>query len=150
MLVAQTVLRPFKVVVSASGKHKGKAMANAKVRVQCGRAWLEVDVSSVKEAVKALSEYTEVFGEQSCGACQSDQLSYEHRQDNEGHDYYTLKCRACGAQLDFGQHKVGNTLFAKRKDKSGNALGKNGWYKWQDRQPASSGQSSSNYDSGEF
>ena len=40
----------------------------------------------------------------------------------------------CGAELRFGQHKSGKTLFAKRKDEQGNWLDHGGWMKFQ-RQP---------------
>lgn len=108
-------------------------MTSAKIRLQCGRVWLEVDASGVKEAIKALGEYQEVFSERTCGCCGSEEIAYEHRQ-HDGNDYYSLKCRACGAQLDFGQHKTGGTLFAKRKLSSGEYDKEHGgWYSWQSR-----------------
>jgi hypothetical protein len=43
--------------------------------------------------------------------------------------YYELWCQNpdCRAKLGFGQHKTGDTLFPKRKDKEGNWLSDNGW-----------------------
>ena len=108
-------------------------MSNTKVRLQCGRVWLEVDVIGVKAAMKALGEYQEVFLERKCGQCGKEDIIYEHRQV-DGHDYYSLKCADCGAQLDFGQHKNGVTLFAKRKLPDGTFDKEHrGWYRYQDR-----------------
>ena len=108
-------------------------MANVKVRMQCGRIWLEVDAQGVKEAVKALGEYGEVFSERNCGQCGSEDLAYQHR-EHDGNAFYSMKCVACGAQLDFGQHRHGGTLFAKRKRADGQFDREHrGWYRWQDR-----------------
>ena len=35
-----------------------------------------------------------------------------------------------GHALGFGQTKVGNKLFPRRKDKNGNWISNNGWQKW--------------------
>lgn len=93
----------------------------------------EVEADGVKAAIKAMSEYMEVFGGHVCGKCQSKAVVCQHNQDKEGNDYYKLRCTHCGALLDFGQHKSGGTVFVKRKDKEGNWLPDNGWYKWQER-----------------
>ena len=100
-----------------------------KIRVQVSaRVWLEFDCANPKDALKELSVYGEVFAERSCGQCKKVELAYEHR-EWDGHDYYSLRCLSCGAQLDFGQHKNGRTLFAKRKLKSGELDKLNhGWY----------------------
>ncbi len=114
-------------------------MAEAKVKMQFGRVTLEVDASSVKDAVAKLSEYGEVFQESQCGRCGAETLAYEHRQ-HDGHDYYSKKCRACGAQLDFGQHRGKDTLFAKRKLANGDYDREHGgWYHWHERKPATEG-----------
>jgi len=75
---------------------------------------LELDVENVKDAIRQLSAFAEVFAEPACGACNSPNIRVEHRTDKEGHDYYSLRCNACGCQLSFGQHKNGQTLFTKR------------------------------------
>ena len=108
-------------------------MASAKIRLQCGRVWLEVDANGVKDSIKALSEYQEVFAERTCGKCGSEEIAYEHRL-HDSNDYYSLKCRNCGARLDFGQHKTGGTLFAKRKLENGEYDKEHrGWYSWQSK-----------------
>lgn len=110
-------------------------MVHAKIRAQYGRIWVEIDCADVKEAMKGLSMYGEVFAETTCGRCNSVNILPEHRTDDEGHDYYSLKCNDCGAELSFGQHKVGNTLFPKKKDLNGEFDGQyHGWYFWKERE----------------
>jgi hypothetical protein len=49
-----------------------------------------------------------------------------------------LLCVACGATLDFGQHKQGDTLFPKRFDRDERSpLPNRGWYRYQGK-PAES------------
>lgn len=100
-----------------------------KVRVNYGRVWLETDVNSPKDAIRELSEFAEVFCEQTCGACKSTNVTASHR-EHDGHDYYSVRCIDCGAELSFGQKKNGRSLFAKRKDKDGNTLDNRGWTRW--------------------
>jgi RNase P subunit RPR2 len=110
-------------------------MAKATVRYNTGTGYqIEVEADDVKSAVKAMSELQEVFGQTECGKCKGQRLTAFHRQDKEGNDYYSLSCAACGAKLDFGQHRTGGTLFAKHKDRDGNYLPDNGWVVWQRRQ----------------
>jgi len=106
----------------------------ATVRYNCQNGYqLETTAEGVKDAIKAMSEYVEFFGVAECGKCKSKALAAQHSQDKDGNDYYKLRCTHCGAVLDFGQHRSGGTLFVKRKDKEGNWLPDNGWYKWQER-----------------
>ena len=107
-----------------------------KVRVVLGKVHLEVDAEDVKSSVKQLSGFMDVYAEQQCGACGCQAVRVEHRSDADSHDYYSVKCLngECGAELRFGQHKSGKTLFAKRKDEQGNWLDHGGWMKFQ-RQP---------------
>ena len=103
---------------------------STKVRIQVGRVWLEVDSTSVKDAIRDLSDYADVFSHTSCGACQSQEVRPTHRQA-QGYDFYEMTCLACGARLSFGQLRDGDGLFPKRKDKEGNWLSGNGWVKYQ-------------------
>lgn len=106
----------------------------ATVRFNAGNGfWVEIEAEGVKQAVKMMSEYLEVFGVKQCGKCQAQTLVCQHNQDRDGHDYYKLRCTSCGALLDFGQHKTGGTLFVKRKDKDENLIPDGGWYYWKDR-----------------
>lgn len=85
---------------------------SAKIRVQYGKVWIEIDAESPKSAITQLSDYTEVFVGHVCGLCESTEIAWSHR-EHGGHDYYSVKCVACGAERNFGQHKNGRTLFAK-------------------------------------
>lgn len=110
-----------------------------KIKLNTGRAQIEIDAENPKEAVKQLAAFQEILSDPGCGSCQSTAIRFEHRQDKEGHDYYSLRCLECGCELSFGQHKSGNTLFAKRQDNPETR----GWKKWQREQTASAGNSRS-------
>lgn len=88
-----------------------------------GRMTFEFDSQSPKQAFEQVA---------ACGQCDSANIRWDKR-EYDGNAYYKLTCVDCGAQLDFGQHKSGITLFVKRKDKDNNPIGKNGWYHWQGR-----------------
>lgn len=90
----------------------------------------ELEGSGQKEIFKELSTLQEIFSENSCGMCKSENLKYVVR-NVEDNDYYEIRCTDCGATLSFGQHKKGGTLFPKRKDSDGNWIKNNGWYKYQ-------------------
>ena len=95
------------------------------IRFPLGKAWLTVEGESAKDAMKAISDYADVFAESVCGACQSTELLPSHR-TAKGYDFYEMVCLACGARLSFGQLKEGNRLFPKRRDQNGNEIGKEG------------------------
>ena len=95
---------------------------------------LVLEAADPKQAFRGLTAFGEIFTESKCGSCGSEDIKYEHRKHDDN-DYYSLRCNGCQAQFDFGQHKTGSTLFAKR-DK-----GDKGWYHYQ-RQEARSDQPS--------
>jgi len=105
----------------------------ARLQFKVGEGSIVFDAEGVKDAIKVMSEFMEVFGHQECGKCKSKLVFPEHRTDDKGHDYYAMKCYSCGSELSFGQHLKGGTLFTKRKDKEGNYLPNNGWVRWQDQ-----------------
>lgn len=105
-------------------------MASAKVRVQVGRTWIEVDSASVKDAIKGIAEYAEFFCETECKLCKSPSVTPSHRLA-KGYDFYEMVCLSCGAKLSFGQAKEGGRLFPKRKDQDGNEIGTQGWHRYQ-------------------
>ncbi|MBT4604105.1 hypothetical protein HOC01_00560 [archaeon] len=92
---------------------------------------VELQSESVKDAFKQLAEFQEIFDEKCCGACKNIDLQFVVR-TVENNDYYELKCKACFAKLAYGQHKVGGSLFPKRKNPDGSYDNINqGWHKWQ-------------------
>jgi len=94
------------------------------------RLSIEIQSESVKESFKKLAEFQEVFDEPQCGQCKSDNLQFVVR-TVDGNDYYELKCNSCFAKLAFGQHKIGGSLFPKRKLADGTFDKENkGWHKW--------------------
>ena len=108
----------------------------ARIKYPVGRAWIEVEAQSVKDAMRDLSEYAEVFGETVCGVCQSDKVCPAHRVA-KGYDFYEMECLSCGAKLSFSQTREGERLFPKRKDKDGYEIGKAGWFQYQGTQQSS-------------
>lgn len=112
-----------------------------------GRIQFTFEAQGVKGVFAGLAQVQEVFEHNTCGQCGSDRTVLDLR-EHEGNSYYKKTCIECGAQLDFGQHRQGDTLFVKRRDKDGNEVGKNGWYHWQRRERDSAG--SSSYDDGVF
>jgi hypothetical protein len=102
-----------------------------------GRISVTGNAESVKGAFAAVAQVQEIFEGNKCGQCGSP--SNLETRNYDGNTYYNKRCRNadCGAQLDFGQHKEGGTLFVKRRDKDGNAIGVDGWYQWQKKEKSS-------------
>ena len=106
---------------------------NAKVRMQVGRVWVEVDAGSVKDAIRGISDYAEFFSHTTCGMCGDQNARPSHR-EAKGYDFYEMECLSCGAVLSFGQTKEGGRLFPKRKNADGYEIGKDGWHQYQGTQ----------------
>ena len=83
-----------------------------------------------------LAAFQEVFEENECGKCKSDNLKFVVRKatDESGkkeYKYHELRCRKCGAKKAFGVIDDGmGSLFPKIKDGSGAYLNNNGWLKF--------------------
>jgi len=108
---------------------------SVRVKVRLSLGEIEVEADNVKQAMRELSPYYDVLAETACGRCQSGELALNHRKAS-GYDYYSLMCRSCGCQLDFGQHQEADTLFPKRKLPDGTWDKQHmGWYHWKDRKP---------------
>ena len=45
--------------------------------------WLECESEGVKDAIKVMSQYLEVFGVNECGKCQSKAIVCSHNQDRK-------------------------------------------------------------------
>lgn len=112
---------------------------------------VEVEGTNIKEIWKQLAAADDAFGHMKVVAKvdgnweTSDEVHFVHRQDNEGNDYYELQAAAGklrGFRKSFGQHKKGNTLFAKEAPQDEEAIkrqadkgykltqGGMGWYKY--------------------
>jgi|TARA_Y100001937_G_scaffold92455_1_gene125200 ribosomal protein L40E len=100
-----------------------------KLNYKLGNLTVEFECDTVKEVFNQLAIYQEVFGETKCGKCGSENLRFVVR-ENDGNEYYELRCLDCGARLSFGVMKKGGGLFPKRKDAEGNWLPDNGWTRW--------------------
>jgi hypothetical protein len=95
-----------------------------------GRLVAEFEATTQKQIFALVAEIQEVFEEEKCGKCGSERIRCSVT-EHDGHKYYKLRCE-CGAQIDFGQHKVGDTLFIKRRDENKEPLPNHGWYVWGD------------------
>jgi hypothetical protein len=101
-----------------------------KVRYQTANARLTFEFESENDRtlVTNLAHIQEIFEESSCGCCKKENIRFDVR-EFDGNHYYKLLCDDCGATLDFGQHKAGNTLFVKRFEKdTREPLPNRGWY----------------------
>jgi len=91
----------------------------------------QVEGSSQKEIFKAISDFQEIFEHEACGNCGSVETVFQVR-SVDGNDFYQKSCTSCRAALSYGQTKVGDRLFPKRKDKDGNWDNTSrGWYVYQ-------------------
>ena len=96
-----------------------------------GRMEFQIEGDSPKALFKKLSLVQEIFeADNKCGACGSSDIKVQARQHDD-FEFFELACRECSARLQFGQHKKGGGLFAKRRDEDGNYLDGNGWTKFQ-------------------
>ena len=100
-----------------------------KVTYQEGKLSVQLECDSQKELFTQLAQFQEVFSENKCGKCGSEKLRFVVR-ENDGNEYYELRCLDCGAKLAFGVMKKGGGLFPRRKDSEGNWLPDRGWTKW--------------------
>ena len=100
-----------------------------KVTYQEGKLSVQLECDSQKELFTQLAQFQEVVSENKCGKCGSEKLRFVVR-ENDGNEYYELRCLDCGAKLAFGVMKKGGGLFPRRKDSEGNWLPDRGWTKW--------------------
>tara|TARA_R100000005_G_C4945855_1_gene168414 strand:- start:596 stop:925 length:330 start_codon:yes stop_codon:yes gene_type:complete len=100
-----------------------------KVTYQSGKLSVQFDCETQRDLFSQLSSFQEVFNETQCGKCGSENLRFVVRQ-NDGNEYYELRCLDCGAKLQYGVNKKGGTLFPKRKNAEGEWLPDRGWTKW--------------------
>lgn len=94
------------------------------------RTQIEFEASNPKEAMEAMSAFSEIFSESACGKCKSDKI-YHSVSTHGDYTYYKLRCSACNATFDFGQNKDMTSLFAKRAPREQGDAGVRGWYNWQ-------------------
>lgn len=111
----------------------------AHLQTQGGKITFEMEANSPKELFKKLALVQEVFDADSeCGCCGSGRIRFRSRQVDT-FEYYELGCLECYARLQFGQHKTGGGLFAKRKDEDGNYLDNRGWSVYKKQETTSNG-----------
>lgn len=102
------------------------------------RISMTFDGSSETDLFDKISKFQEVFDNNQCGKCGNTNIKFvirtaEYEKDGKTKTarYHELRCRKCGAKLEFGVHQdTGNTMYPKRKDKDGKYLPDSGWIKW--------------------
>lgn len=101
-----------------------------------GKVRIEIEAGTdIKELFAQLAEVAEVFGEETCGQCDSAHIMPVSR-TNQGFTFYEIQCRDCQASLQYGQPKDGG-LFPKRKLADGSWDKKHrGWVTLQERMDA--------------
>ena len=100
-----------------------------KVVKKVGSLSFEIEGETQRDVFKEIASFEEVFGENTCGKCGSENVRCIVR-ENDGNEYFEMRCLDCGAKLSFGVHKKGGGLFPRRKDADGKYLPSGGWQKW--------------------
>lgn len=102
----------------------------------------ELEGATPKDIFTLLAQTDEVFGEQMCGACESDNIYFKVRNStakkgkNKGKTftYFEVVCRNCGCYLPIGQHNNDQgTLFPDRKvldEKTGSPMYDKKYHGW--------------------
>lgn len=86
----------------------------AQYKCRNGRLLIKLEAGEQKALFKRIAEAEQVFDATThCGQCGGTDLSYQVRTVKDGSEYYELLCRSCEATMQFGQHKLGGTLFPK-------------------------------------
>jgi hypothetical protein len=88
---------------------------------------VSVEGESVLDVVEKIANAQEVFSDNACGKCKSEDIAYRVRLVTEGKKpfkYPELFCRACGAKLAYGQSE-GGKLFPIRFERKDGEYTKN-------------------------
>ena len=100
----------------------------AHYRTETGHLTFEVE-GGPKEIFAGIAGIQEVFeADTTCGCCGKARIRFRVRAADDN-SFYELVCMDCHATLAFGQTKVGNRLFAKRKE-GDRWLPDRGWKVW--------------------
>lgn len=89
-----------------------------KALVRTNFATFEITAETQKDLFKQISQVYEVFGENSCGLCGSEEIVPVWRTVPQGkkiYEYPEYKCAKCNAKLSMGCMMEGGGLFPKRK-----------------------------------
>lgn len=91
----------------------------------------EFDAQGTKDALQQVAHVQEVFEQEKCGHCGKRNFRYVHRMVGEDH-YYEIQCKDCFFKLGLGQPKKdsGNLYPRRRHNKTKQAIGTNGWHKF--------------------
>jgi len=100
----------------------------ATYRTRDGRLSVDIEGDDQRSIFAEIARFQEVFEENVCGKCSSDNIRFVVRNVDDNL-YYELRCADCGAKLSFGVMKKGGGLFPKRKDGE-NWLPDRGWVRW--------------------
>jgi hypothetical protein len=100
-----------------------------------GKIVAEFDADTQRDMFSQIANFQEVFEENTCGKCGSQDLRYIVRTVNDD-EYFELRCNGkqkdgkdCRAKFSFGLNKKGGGMFPKRKD-GDTWLPNGGWVRW--------------------
>lgn len=80
------------------------------------RAIVEVESDKVTDIFEGVAKLSEVFEEDQCGCCQSDDIRFIMRTNKDEDKFYEVACRKCHARLPFGCRKGRDgALYPKRR-----------------------------------
>jgi transcription elongation factor Elf1 len=84
-----------------------------KIKFKIGKSMIEFENNDLKNIFK----FSGLMGElpEACTLCNSPDVFLSHKSP-KGNDYYMLKCKKCGAELNFHQRKEGG-FYIKWDDK---------------------------------
>lgn len=89
-----------------------------KAIVRTKNVTLEVEGELQKDLFEQCSQAREVFGEEACGLCGSEDIAPVVRKlthKKKELKYYEYHCRRCGARLSLSLNMEGGTLFVNRE-----------------------------------
>lgn len=87
----------------------------ATLKIKLGSKVLELHGEGTgKQMVKSFAFWANL--PEKCGNCNDSNITLNYKSP-KGNDYYGLKCLQCNAELNFGQHKQGDSFFLRWDDK---------------------------------
>ena len=94
------------------------------------RITIEAEGDKQTDVFEQIASAQEVFDNLKCKANGSTDVQFVVRTDKDENKYYEMRDRKEGYRLSFHQYKKGGGLYLPKKDKDGNWLPSDGWYKY--------------------
>jgi hypothetical protein len=85
-----------------------------KLKMKIGKGMLEIENADIKKLHKVSAVYGML--PEKCDCCQSDNLHLSFKSP-KGNDYYSIRCKECGAELNLHQKKEGGAFYVVADEK---------------------------------